>query len=214
MNFVDLSVYLVTNRDCCLGRDLEEIVLEAVAGGCSLVQLREKDTDTGKFVALARALRKKLKPLGIPLLINDRVDVALAAEADGVHVGQSDMHPMDVRRLIGEKALLGLSVDTEEELEIAQSLPVDYLGIGPVFPTDTKKDIKGSVWGVEGLQKAARQSRIPLVGIGGVQLENAQAVVSSGIAGVAVVSAICSAKSPRQAANDLKKAVLNGRQAG
>lgn len=208
----DLLVYLVTDRALCLGRPLEEVVAQAAQGGCTMVQLREKEADTGEFVELARALHKLLKPLSIPLLINDRVDVALAAGVEGVHVGQSDMLAEDVRRLIGPDVILGLSVETEAELLDAQHRPVDYLGIGPAYPTKTKKDVKGAPWGPEGLRRAVRQSAIPLVAIGGVQRDNARAVAGSGVAGIAVVSAICSAPSPAEAARALAYAMEKGRR--
>lgn len=208
----DLLVYLVTDRDLCLGRSLEDVVAEAAHGGCTMVQLREKHADTGKFVDLARRLHRVLKPLNIPLIVNDRVDVALAAGVEGVHVGQSDMLPADVRRLMGPDAIVGLSVETREELEAAQSAPVDYLGIGPAYPTLTKKDVHGSPWGPEGLAEAVRFSALPLVAIGGVQPDNVPEVSRSGVAGVAVVSAICSAPSPRKAAQTLVRAMReNGR---
>jgi thiamine-phosphate pyrophosphorylase len=212
MNTFDLSVYLVTDRDLCLGRSLEDVVAEAVKGGCTMVQLREKHADTGEFVALARALVSRLEPLGVPLLINDRLDVALAAGAQGVHVGQSDMPAEDARRLIGPDRILGLSVETPEELAAAQSMPVDYLGIGPAYPTSTKKDVKGSPWGPDGLRRAVVQSRIPLVAIAGINQDNAQEITTSGVDGVAVVSAICSAPSPREAAARLVRAVETGKR--
>ncbi|MGE4421335.1 MAG: thiamine phosphate synthase [Pseudodesulfovibrio sp.] len=206
----DLLVYLVTDRSLCMGRSLEEVVAQAAEGGCTMVQLREKETDTGEFVELARALHRLLKPLSIPLLINDRVDVALAAGVEGVHVGQSDMLPEDVRRIMGPDAILGLSVETEAELLDAQNRPVDYLGIGPVYPTRTKKDIHGSPWGPDGLRRAMGLSSIPLVAIGGVQRDNVRDVAGSGVSGIAVVSAICSAPSPAEAARELVYTMKEG----
>ena len=121
--YTKLLRYLVTDRELCLGRPLEEVVVQAVAGGCTMIQLREKDLNTGEFVELARALRTRLEPTGIPLLVNDRVDVALAADVQGVHVGQSDMKPADIRRLMGPNAIIGFSVETCEELAAAQYEP-------------------------------------------------------------------------------------------
>ncbi len=211
MNLNALSVYLVTDRSLCLGRPLDEVVAQAVAGGCTMVQLREKHLDTGEFVELARALKNRLEPLGVPLVINDRVDIALAAGVQGVHVGQKDMKPADIRSLMGSDIIVGLSVETDEELAAAQNEPVDYLGIGPVYPTQTKKDVKGKPWRPEGLLRAVKMSRLPLVGIAGIDQSNARDVVISGVEGVAVVSAICSAPSPEQAAADLLKAVQEGK---
>ena len=210
MRTEDLLVYLVTDRSLCLGRSLEEVVAQAAQGGCTMVQLREKEADSGEFMELARALHRLLKPLSIPLLINDRVDIALAAGVEGVHVGQSDMRPEDVRRLMGPDAVVGLSVETEAELLDAQRRPVDYIGIGPVYPTRTKKDVKGAPWGPEGLRRAVTLSSLPLVAIGGVQRDNIRAVAGSGVAGIAVVSAICSAPSPAEAAQDLLEAMKKG----
>ena len=129
MNKETLKLYLVTDRDLSLGRPLEEVVSEAVAGGVTMVQLREKDASTGEFVELARRLMNVLKPLGVPLIINDRVDVALAVDADGVHIGQSDMAYEDARRLLGPGKIIGLSVENMEDLVKANELNVDYVGI-------------------------------------------------------------------------------------
>ncbi|MBQ1936297.1 MAG: thiamine phosphate synthase, partial [Bacteroidales bacterium] len=137
---VDLSLYLVTDRDLSLGRSLEEVVSEAVAGGVTVVQLREKDASTGEFVELARRMMDMLNPLGVPLIINDRVDVALAVDADGVHIGQSDMKYEDARRLLGPDKIIGLSVESFEDIEAANALDVDYVGISPVYGTPTKTD--------------------------------------------------------------------------
>lgn len=200
----DLSVYLVTDRSLCLGRDLMAVVAEAVAGGAGVVQLREKTADVRQFTALARALRELLEPLRVPLIINDRVDVALAADAHGVHVGQTDMHPADVRRLIGPDKLLGLSIDHWSQLEEAQGLDVDYLGVGPVFATATKADA-GAPLGLDGLKRAVAFSNKPVVAIGGITVENAAEVAACEPAGLAVVSAICSAESPGRAARDLAR---------
>ncbi|MEG6549304.1 thiamine phosphate synthase [Desulfocurvibacter africanus] len=207
----DLSVYLVTDRPLCQGRDLLDIVGQAVRGGVSMVQLREKMADTREFVELARALKAMLAPQGVPLLINDRVDVALAAGADGVHVGQGDMHVLDVRRILGPRAILGLSTDTLEQVLEAEGLPVDYYGVGPVFPTSTKTDFSHQPWGIEGLRRLRPRISRPMVGIGGVDVGNAARIVSAGAEGVAVVSAICSAPSPKDAARALAKAVAIGR---
>jgi thiamine-phosphate pyrophosphorylase len=127
-----LKLYLVTDRDLSLGRSLEEVVREAVAGGVTMVQLREKDAPTGEFVELGRRLMSILNPLGIPLIINDRVDVALAVDADGVHIGQSDMAYADARRLLGPDKIIGLSVENMDNLLKANELDVDYIGISPV----------------------------------------------------------------------------------
>ena len=197
-----LRLYLVTDRPLSLGRPIEEIVSEAVAGGVTMVQLREKDCPTGEFVALAKRLKALLAPLGVPLIINDRVDVALAVDADGVHIGQSDMSYEDARRLLGRDKIIGLSVENFEDLEHANSLDVDYVGISPVYGTPTKSDT-AEPFGLEGLRRAIAMSAHPTVAIGGMNAKTIGEVIAAGADGVAVVSAICSAPSPRKAAEEL-----------
>ena len=197
-----LKLYLVTDRDLSLGRSLEEVVSEAVTGGVTIVQLREKDAATGEFVELARRLMTVLKPLGVPLIINDRVDVALAVDADGVHIGQSDMSYEDARRLLGPDKIIGLSVENFDDLDMANALDVDYIGISPVYGTPTKTDT-AEPFGLEGLRKAVQMSVHPTVAIGGMNASTVGDVMAAGTDGVAVVSAICSAPSPRAAAEEL-----------
>jgi thiamine-phosphate pyrophosphorylase len=202
----DWSLYLVTDRRLSSPRSLHDVVRAALRGGVTAVQLREKECATRDFVDLARALKAILAPAGVPLVINDRVDVALAACADGVHIGQSDMDYRDARRLLGPDAIIGLSVETPEQAERAADLAVDYLGVGPIFPTPTKTDA-APVWGIEGLAALRRASRHLLVAIGGIDRENAGAVIRAGADGIAVVSAICAAPDPEQAARELRAAI-------
>lgn len=203
-----LKLYLVTDRDLSLGRSLEEIVKQSVEGGVTMVQLREKETSTGEFVTLARKLMSVLKPLNVPLIINDRVDVALAVDADGVHIGQSDMAYEDARRLLGKNKIIGLSVENFEDIEKANKLDVDYIGISPVFGTPTKTDT-AQPFGIKGLKQAVRMSVHPTVGIGGMNLETVKDVMQTGCNGIAVVSAICSAENPTEAALNLKCIIDN-----
>jgi thiamine-phosphate pyrophosphorylase len=143
----DFSLYLVTDRRLAAPRAIEDVVAAAVRGGVTAVQLREKDCSTREFVEIARKLKEILAPLAVPLIINDRADVALAVGADGVHVGQSDMDCRDLRGLLGPGAIIGLSVETPEQAEQADSLPVDYLGVGPNFSSPTKPDA-APAWGL------------------------------------------------------------------
>jgi thiamine-phosphate pyrophosphorylase len=196
------GLYLVTDRSLCGARPLEEVVAQAVQGGAACVQLREKELSTRAFVELAAALKALLAPARVPLIINDRVDVALAAGADGVHVGQEDMPCAMVRRLMGPGAILGLSVETWEDVERARDLDVDYLGVSPVFPTPTKTDTKGA-WGLEGIARIRARVGKPLVAIGGLNADNAAAAVRAGADAIAVVSAICASADPRRAAEEL-----------
>ena len=175
-----------------------------------MVQLREKDCSTAEFIALARELKRALSPLGIPLIINDRVDVALAVDADGVHIGQSDM-PYDVaRRLLGPDKIIGLSVETMEEVIAANALDVDYIGISPVYATPTKTDTLAP-FGLEGIEEVMRLSRHRCVAIGGMNRDTIGEVIARGVEGVAVVSAIVAAESPREASEELAAIIRRNR---
>ncbi len=200
-----LRLHLVTDAVQCGERGLLAVVQSAVRGGVTCVQLREKSLDTRAFVERARALKALLSPLRIPLLVNDRVDVALAAGADGVHVGQSDMAPQDVRRLM-PGALIGLSIESWQQMHEAERAPVDYYGISPVFATSSKADAAPAL-GLAGLQQLRRMTARPLVAIGGIQVGNVAAVMAAGADGVAVVSALCAADDPARAAQALLAAM-------
>ena len=198
-----LRLYLVTDRPLAMGRELEWIVAEAVKGGATMVQLREKDIDTRGFIELAKRLQPVLREAGVPLIINDRVDVALAVDADGVHIGQSDMPYEIARRLLGPDKIIGLSVENMDEVREANSLDVDYIGVSPVYSTATKTDT-APPFGLDGLREAVLLSRHPAVAIGGMNARTAPEVLKTGVDGIAVVSAICSAPSPREAAAYLR----------
>jgi len=204
------GLYLVTDRDLCLGRPLEEVVLQAVRGGASMVQLREKRASTRFFVEEAQQIKQLLAPYGVPLIINDRVDVALAVGADGVHIGQDDMPYPLARRLLGAQAIIGLSVETVEQVLEAEAYDVDYLGVSPIFATPTKTDTKG-VWGLEGLAQVRQLSHHRLVAIGGLNATNVAQVVQAGADAIAVVSAVCSAPDPQRAAEELCRIIQSSR---
>ena len=207
----DLSLYLVTDRPLAQGRDMGWIVREAVAGGVTMVQLREKDCSTAEFIALARELKSTLQPLGIPLIINDRVDVALAVDADGVHIGQSDMPYETARALLGRDKIIGLSVETMDEVLAANALDVDYIGISPVYATPTKTDTFAP-FGLEGIEEVMRLTRHRCVAIGGMNRGTIGNVIARGVEGVAVVSAIMRAEFPRQASAELAKIIREKKQ--
>ena len=198
----ELRLYLVTDSDLCLGRSLEEVVCEAVKGGVTMVQLREKNASTRTFVELAQRLKPVCEAAGVPLIINDRLDVALAVDADGVHIGQSDMPYEVARRILGPDKIIGLSVENFDDLERANALDVDYVGISPVYGTPTKTDT-AEPFGLEGLRRAVELSVHPTVAIGGMNASTVGDVMAVGTDGVAVVSAICSAPSPRTASQEL-----------
>jgi len=203
---VDWSLYLVVVPQLCLGRPPEDVVRRAVAGGVTVVQLRDKECSTRRYVECAGRLHDMLAPRGVPLIINDRLDVAMAVGAEGVHLGQSDMPPGIARRLMGPHAIIGLSIDEEEQALGAETAAADYLGIGPIFPTSTKADTSPE-WGPAGLRALRARCGHVLVGIGGVNAANAADVIRAGADGIAVVSAICSAEDPERAAAELRHAI-------
>jgi thiamine-phosphate pyrophosphorylase len=207
---LDLSLYLVTDRLLAGQRDLADLIRKAIAGGVTVVQLREKDLPAREFYELALKI-KQIIPPGIPLIIDDRLDIALAAGADGLHLGQTDLPAAIARQYLGPEAIIGLSAENLDQLKEASRLPVDYLAISPVFSTPTKTDT-GPAWGLNGLETARQLTPLPLVGIGGINEANAAAVIKAGADGLAVVSAICSAPDPEEAARRLKKIILEARE--
>jgi thiamine-phosphate pyrophosphorylase len=207
------GLYFVTDRGLCGRKPLEEVVIQAVKGGAAYVQLREKDVSTRFFVEEAQGIKKLLEQYRVPLIINDRVDIALACGAEGVHIGQEDMPYEIVRKLMGQKAIIGLSVETWEDVKVSQKMDVNYIGVSPVFSTPTKTDTKGG-WGLEGLAKIKAFSRHPLVAIGGINESNVHEVVKAGADCIAVVSAICASSYPEAAArriNDIINSALTDR---
>jgi thiamine-phosphate pyrophosphorylase len=196
------GLFLVTDRALCGHRTVEEVVLMALRGGVACIQLREKDLSTRAFVEEAQRIKAIMAPFRAFLIINDRIDVALAVGAHGVHIGQRDMPCEIARKLLGPRAMIGLSVETWEDVERARTLDVDYLGVSPVFKTPTKTDTKGH-WGLEGLNRIRAATSRPLVAIGGLNASTAADVIRAGADGVAVVSAICAADDPYQAALEL-----------
>jgi thiamine-phosphate pyrophosphorylase len=207
----DLSVYLVVSQDLVPRGDLELLVREAVEGGVTVVQLREKTAPTRQLVQAVRRLRPWLQARGVPLLVNDRVDVALAAAADGVHLGQDDLSPEDARRLLGPHALIGLSAETPQQAAAADPTLIDYVAASGVFPTTTKPELTHPL-GLEGLRRLRAASSLPVVAIGGIAVENTAAVIAAGADGIAVVSAICAAADPRAASTALAQVVQQARK--
>lgn len=201
-----LRLYLVTDRASTGRRTLADVVAAAVRGGVTCVQLREKQLNTRDFLAQARALKALLDPHAIPLVINDRIDVALACGAHGVHLGQSDIPVAEARRLLPPRMFIGWSVETMEDVQRSTALPLDYLGVSPIFATPTKTDTP-TPWGLDGLQRVRSATLLPLVAIGGIHAGNARDVLSAGADGLAVVSALCAAPNPRAAAAGLRRLI-------
>ena len=207
----DLFLYLVTDRELSRGRSIVDIVRAAVAGGVTCVQLREKRCATREFVDEARAVHELLAGTGIPLIINDRIDVALAVGAEGVHLGQTDMLIADARRVVGKDMLIGISAECVDDAVRAQAEGADYVGISPVFSTPTKTDTAPAL-GLDGVARIRAAVSLPLVGIGGIGTDNAADVIRAGCDGVAVVSAIVSAADPRKAAAELKTIIRQAKE--
>ncbi|EME9802178.1 thiamine phosphate synthase [Vibrio alginolyticus] len=194
-------LYLVTDDQQDLAT-LKRVVRKAVEGGVTMVQVREKHGDVRAFIERAQAVKDILKDTNVPLIINDRVDVALVVDADGVHLGQSDMPAIIARELIGPNKILGLSIENEEQLAEADSLPIDYIGLSAIFATPTKTNTKKH-WGIDGLKVALETTSLPIVAIGGINESNIPQLSATGVHGLALVSAICHAEDPKAASEYL-----------
>jgi len=208
MRKCDLSLYLVTDRGLSLSRPLEKIVEEAVRGGVTIVQLREKNAGSREFYNLAVKLKSLLQKYDVPLIINDRLDIALAADADGIHLGQSDLPSAIVRKILGPHKIIGLSVESLQDAVEANETDVDYIAVSPVFATPTKTDTK-KPFGLSGVREVIEISKYPCVAIGGINANYAGTIIKSGASGIAVVSAVMSVASPYDAAKELKELVIN-----
>lgn len=195
---IDYSLYLVTDRLRMRTATLVEAVEQAALGGCTMIQLREKDIGTGDFYDLALEIKRVTDRYAIPLLINDRIDIAMAVGAAGVHIGQSDMPAAIARRVVGRDMLLGVSVSCAKEAKRAAAAGVDYLGVGAMFPTKTKPD--APFVSLEELKKIRRAVSLPIVAIGGIHQENAGLFAPMGINGLAVISAVIGQPDIKQAA--------------
>ncbi len=198
---IDYSLYLCTDRSLMSTEIIEEAVELSIKGGCTVVQLREKECSSKEFYDLAQRVKEITNKYKIPLIINDRVDIALAIDADGVHIGQSDLPANIVRRIIGEDKILGVSASTVEEAVLAQKNGADYLGVGAMYSTNTKTDAKNV--SLDELKKIRDNVDIPIVIIGGINKETINNFKNCNIDGIAVVSAIISQKDIQGAAMEL-----------
>ena len=207
---IDYSLCLVTDRGLSRGRTTQQIVEAALRGGVTCVQLREKTCSTREFITQALSIKDHLKRHNVPLIINDRVDIALAVNADGVHLGQSDMPIEMAKAILKDSMIIGISAESLKNAVQAEKDGADYIGVGPIYATSTKTDT-ASPFGLEGLREIRRSVKIPLVGISGLNRENAGEVINNGADGVAVVSAIVAADDPEKAARELKKIIEQAR---
>ena len=202
-----LLLYAVTDRHWLGDRSLYDVVRESLDGGVTFLQLREKDLDDEHFYEEAVRLQALAREYDVPFIVNDNVDIAVRMNADGVHVGQSDMEAGDVRTLIGPDKILGVSAQTVEQAVLAEKRGADYLGVGAVFPTGSKDDAEDVSY--DTLKAICQAVSIPVVAIGGITLDNTPALAGSGICGIAVISAIYAQKDIKEAAASLKKVCIN-----
>jgi thiamine-phosphate pyrophosphorylase len=209
------DTYLVTAGSLSAGRSTVEIVEAALAGGVDVVQLREKETNARDRYDIGLELRALTREAGVPLIVNDRIDLAAAVDADGVHLGDEDLPISVAREQLGAEAIVGRSVSTPAAAREAERAGADYLGVGAVYPTDSKDtDPDGTEIGLDRIAAVAEAVGIPVVGIGGVKPDNAAAVIEAGADGVAVISAITAAEDPAAATRELGAAVERGHEAG
>ncbi|AKL95650.1 thiamine-phosphate pyrophosphorylase ThiE [Clostridium aceticum] len=199
---IDYSLYLITDRYLVGSKDFFDAVAKALQGGVTLLQVREKNISSKEFYDIGLKLKEITREFNVPLIVNDRLDIALAIDADGLHIGEDDL-PIEVaRRLLGKNKILGCSASTVEEALYAEKMGANYLGTGAVFPTDSKKDA-GAAIGLTKLQEVVESVEIPVIGIGGVSVKNAASVKSTGASGIALISAILSQEDTYQAAKEL-----------
>lgn len=208
---LDLRLYAIVDPENTGGHDIVDLARAAAAGGATLVQLRDKINDTARMIDEARALKAALAPFGVPLIVNDRLDVALAAGADGIHVGQDDMAAEEARARLGPAPFLGLSVRTPAQAQAAPLGLIDYVGVGGVYATASKASGKAPV-GIAGLREVVevlrrRIGNFPACGIAGITATNAEDVIAAGADGVAVISALSHAHDPAAAARELRAVV-------
>jgi thiamine-phosphate pyrophosphorylase len=206
MKRFDLSLYLVLDPVLCASHTMVETAVAAVAGGATVVQLRYKGATTLERIALGRALKAALHDTQALLVVNDDVDAAVAIDADGLHIGQGDISAAEARKRIGPDMVLGLSVSTQDDIDVVDQDVVDYIGVGPVFGTATKPDHAAPI-GLDGLERLLATTGMPAVAIGGLKLEHVAAVLKTGTAGLAVVSAICGMPDPEQAAREFSERI-------
>ena len=204
---MNLNIYLITDDKYFKGRDLLETIEKAIKGGVTAVQYRFKDKTTREMYEELLRLRELTRRYGVDLVVNDRVDLALAVEADGVHVGKEDLPPEAVRKVVGDKLYIGYTANSLEELKRAQELPVDYIGFGSIYPTNTKENYK--LVGLEALKEAVRISQKPIVCIGGIMPYRVAEVVKAGCRNLAISAGILGFEDVEKAASEIKRAYKN-----
>ncbi|MBS4538600.1 thiamine phosphate synthase [Clostridium sp. D2Q-11] len=200
---IDYNLYLVIGESFLNNITLEHAVEQAILGGVSIIQLREKECNTIEYYKKAQMIKKVTEKDNIPLIINDRVDIALAIDADGVHLGQNDLPIKEARKLLGKSKIIGATVRSVEQAIKAIEEGADYLGIGATYPTKSKTDVS-KVLGIKGVKEIASLVDIPKVAIGGINITNVEEVLTTGVNGVAVISGILKSKDIRKSAKEIK----------
>ncbi len=208
---IDYSLYLITHETVSSLEQLERLIQDVIEGGVNVIQLREKEATTRSFLEKAKKIKSLLENTNIKFLVNDRIDIALASNADGVHIGQNDMPHEDTRKLIGPNAIIGYTVNTLAQALEAEKLDIDYLGVAQIFPSFTKP-LRNPTWQLEGLTKLRSLSKKKLIAVGGINQFNAPDVIKAGADGVAVVAAICHQQNPKLAALDLSSAIQKAKK--
>ena len=211
MSKVDYSLYLVTDRKLCGDRSLIKCVEEAILGGVTIVQLREKDVTSREFYTVAMEVKKITDKYNVPLIINDRIDIALAIDACGVHIGQEDLSCELARKLLSSDKIVGVSAHNIEEAKLAELQGANYVGCGSVFKTSTKDNVEEL--GVDKLKEIKENVSIPVVAIGGINEKNIELLYGSNVDGVAVVSAIISKEGIQEVSKDLKNKIIKFKKA-
>jgi thiamine-phosphate pyrophosphorylase len=207
-----LQLCLITNIKNQTLPEYKEFLLKAINGGVTMIQLRQKDMNNPEIKHWAIEIQKTIKPLGVPLIINDNVELAAEINADGIHIGPNDMHPNEARKILGPNKIIGLSIESFDELNVANNLTsLSYVTASAVFPSFTKPDCK-KIWGLDDLKIFTRKSRYPTTAIGGITNMNASSIIQAGAKGVAVIGAIHDAKDPFEASFNLKQAISQMRQ--
>mgnify|MGYP002550720588 CR=1 FL=1 len=205
MTHIDYTLYLVTDRSVMSAKSLEQAVEQAIQGGCTVVQLREKYASSREFFETAQRVKQITDSYHIPLIINDRTDICLAVNAAGIHIGQQDLPAKIVRSMVGPDKIIGVSAQTVEQALLAEKRGADYLGVGAVFPTNSKDDAKEVTY--ETLKEICEAVSIPVVAIGGITHDNIKELTGSKIDGIAVISAIYGANNIKNAASGLKEEI-------
>jgi len=208
---IDLSLYVITDKRLSRGRSTEEVIQKALTGGATIIQLREKELSDRELLEEGIRIKPLIKQAGAGFIINDRIDIALALEADGVHLGQKDLSLSIARKLLGAQKIIGMSVKTLEDALEAESQGADYLGVGAIYPTETKTDTALIVT-PQRITEIKKAVKLPMVGIGGINLQNASEVIKAGADGIAVVSAVTSAVDITEACRALKEEVLRAKK--